>query len=255
MSKRISNKLVIAAIITCFFFHLFNTSASAATSNENLLIQTFHEDVTGSGAKDTISLKGTPLSKDTDYYQNITLNITTSEGKELSFPLGGGYHPELSFVDLNHDQINDIFFTDSGSSFNEKYPYKAFSLKNGQLKELPKPASPFVKGDFSNKFKINLQLDPSDTPMTIDLTEKAQQYIQIGVYDQSGQLLKNPASISVGTISKIEPVFLGKQQGYALRSYLPIGGISKDDYLGSIETLWYFKNDQWQNLQTQWQPK
>lgn len=255
MPKYINPKLATVVVFACFFFSVFVGNATASPSEEEKLIQTFHEDVTGDGIKETIRLKATPLSENTNYYQNILLHITSSEEKKWEIPLGGGYQPKLSFVDLNHDGINNIFFTDSRSSFDDNYPFKAYSLKDETLKELPKPNLPFVKGEFSDQFKIDLQLDPSDSPIAIDLTEKAQAYIQTGVYDKSGHVTKNPTSISGGNITKIEPVFLGKQQGYALRSHFLIKGAAKDDHLGIVETLWYLKNGQWQNLQTQWQPK
>ncbi|MDY0405286.1 hypothetical protein P5G51_007610 [Virgibacillus sp. 179-BFC.A HS] len=242
-------KLITSVILLGFFSMV---SSAAAQENELKVIQTYQEDVTGDGMKETVSLKGVLLEENAKFYQELEVEIKSSEGKKWRIPLGGGYNPNLKFIDINHNGTNDIFCLITNDTSKQVYPYQAYTLDNGQLQELPQPSEPFASGNFTDNFIVHLQIDPSQKPLTIDMRAKSNQYIQKGIYNKDGHLLKQPAFIIANKIAKVKPVFLGKQQGYALKSYQPISGVSKDDYIGTIETLWYFENGSWKNMQTEW---
>ena len=49
----------------------------------------------------------------------------------------------------------------------------------------------------------------------------------------------------------MEPVLISETNGYGLKTYEQIIGVF-DEPIGEIQTLWYFNNDEWIALKTDW---
>src|SRR5699024_9766620 len=89
---------------------------------EAIIIETYHEDITGNGSPETIQLKGILFSDESPFYQNVWIDITN--GQERRIYTGSGYDPSLEFVDLNGDQIKDLLYQSPTGGSGGLYHYE-----------------------------------------------------------------------------------------------------------------------------------
>ncbi|MFC3039385.1 hypothetical protein ACFOGI_03915 [Virgibacillus xinjiangensis] len=227
-------------------------AAAESTIPDSILIQTFHEDIAGDGYKETIELKGTLFSDDTNYYRDIGIDVSNKFGKEWKISYGGGYEPELQFLDLNHDGVKDVFYQSATGGSGGLYNYQLHTFKGDKLEEIPLPEQP-VSGEFQDNFKAMIKLTPTSEEQSIDVSERKTEYIELGIYDESGKLIQ-PKSLMIDPIAYFDPILVNKNKGYGLKSYQQISGAYHADQLGTIETLWFYEDDNWIILQTKWLP-
>lgn len=223
----------------------------AAEKSEPVLITTYEEDITGDGLKETIELKGILFSQDSKYYREIWADITNAYAEEWRINYQGGYEPKIQFIDVNHDNINDLLYQSATGSSGGLYNNQLHTLKNGKIIEADLPEQLYIKGAFINNFKVDIQISPSKKNKSINVGDQAEDYIQLGIYNKDGQLLK-PTLVMIDPIAFYEPILIGKSNGYGLKSYQHINGANHADQIGTIETLWYYQNGDWVILQTDW---
>ncbi|MFC2947113.1 hypothetical protein [Virgibacillus sediminis] len=221
-------------------------------SQESSIIQTFQEDVTGDGYDETIELKGTLFSDDTNYYRNIWIDVSNKFEKEWKTSYGGGYEPELYFNDLNHDGVRDILYQSATGGSGGLYNYQLHTLKDNKLDEISLPEQP-VSGEFRDDFKVEIKLTPTDKGQVIDVSSRKTEYIKLGIYNETGKLIE-AKSVMIDPIAFFEPSLISVSKGYGLKSYQQISGAYRADQLGTVETLWYYEDDKWIILQTKWIP-
>ncbi|MFD2043211.1 hypothetical protein ACFSTA_02380 [Ornithinibacillus salinisoli] len=217
------------------------------------LIESYQEDVTGDGKKEEIALKGVLFSPESNYYRDIVAVIKNHEDKTWEIKYGGGYDPTIQFIDFNHDKVNEIFYQSPTGGSGGLHHYKLHTLIQYNLTEIPLPKQDYVKGKFIDDFKVEIQFSPTKEPITVDVEHRSDNYIQQGIYDQKGKLLKN-TSVLVDPIAYFEPIFISNSKGYGLKSYQQISGAFHADQLGTIESLWYYERDKWIILKTEWVP-
>ncbi len=245
-------------LLTLLLFLLISLGEYVLLAEENnnpdlQLIKTYEEDVTGDGLKEIIELKGVLFSPDSTYYRDIVAIITSSENQVWEIPYMGGYEPTLTFIDLNHDKVNDIFFQSATGGSGGLYQYHLHTLIQNKLSEIPLPEQPFVKGKFLENFKVEVTISPDMEPAIVDVSNRADDYIRLGIYRKDGKLLKETSAM-VDPIAFFEPKLISKSKGYGLKSYQQVSGAYHADQLGTIESLWYFDRDKWILLKTQWMP-
>ncbi|WP_461177103.1 hypothetical protein [Virgibacillus ainsalahensis] len=219
-----------------------------------MLIETYEADITGDGQNEVIELKGVLFSQDTNYFRDIWADITSpSYENEWKISYGGGYEPALQFIDLNHDNVKDIFYQSATGGSGGLYSYHLHTLKNDELTEIPLPQQPNIKAEFAENFNVDIQLTPNDKPITVDVSDRKNDYIRLGMYNEAGELIE-PTDAMIDPIAFFDPVLISKTKGYGLKSYQQISGAYHADQLGTIETLWYYENEEWIILQTEWVP-
>lgn len=241
-----------------YFFLLliaFPTIVFAAESKpeDSILIESYQVDITGDGEVETIELMGKLFAPDAQYYQDIWANIRSSNEQEWKINYGGGYEPELQFIDLNHDGIKDIFYQSPTGGSGGLYTSFLHTLANQELTEIPLPEQRYVSGKFEENFQVIIEIVPNGKPIVMDVKDRAEDYIRLGIYDKEGNLLK-PTSLMIDSIAFYEPISISESKGYGLKSYQQISGAYHADRLGTIETLWYYENGEWIILQTNWVP-
>ncbi|WP_164668309.1 hypothetical protein [Virgibacillus doumboii] len=211
------------------------------------------DDVTGDSQKETIVLKGILFSRDTDYFMDTWATVTSTNDRKWKIPYEGGYDPKLQFIDLNHDNVKDIFYQSATGGSGGLYYYKLHTLKNKQLKEIKLAEQYYVKAEFKDNYKVEVQLSPEKEPNIVDVEDQASEYIQLGIYNKQGKLLKKTSAM-IDPIAYYEPVLISERKGYGLKSYQQISGAYHADQLGTVETLWYYEKDKWIILKTKWVP-
>lgn len=234
-------------------FLLFPTVIFAAetTPDEVIIIETYQSDLTGDGNMEKIELKGKLFSPDAQYYQDIWADIVSTDQNEWKINYGGGYEPKLQFIDLNHDKVNDIFYQSPTGGSGGLYTSNLHTLKNGKLEEILLPEQRYVTGKFDDNFSVTILIDPNSKPIIMDVKDRKEDYIRLGIYDKSGNLLK-PTPLMIDPIAFYEPISISNSKGYGLKSYQQISGAYHADRLGTIETLWYYEDGEWIILQTDW---
>lgn len=216
-------------------------------------IERYSEDITGDGLKETIELKGILLSEDHNYYRKIWVDIHNEDGKEWKISYEGGYEPKLQLIDVNHDNIADLFYQSAKGGSGGLYNYNVHTLNNEKVTKIPLPKQQYLKGSFKDNFIVHIQLSPYQKPIEINVEDHKEDYIRLDLYDENG-LLKSKAqtSVMIDPIAFFEPVFISKSKGYGLKSNQKISGAYHADQLGIVETLWYFDKGDWIILKTEW---
>ncbi|HLR51839.1 MAG TPA: hypothetical protein VK072_03080 [Candidatus Avamphibacillus sp.] len=248
--KKITSICLFSIIITL----IFNiNSISAEEKGDYTLIEEYEEDVTGDHINETIKLYGIFLSSDSNFYRDIYALIETKNNQKWEINYIGGYNPKLEFIDITQNGINEILFQSATGRSNELYNYTLHTIQHNELNELELPFQS-VSGAFINDFQAELYITSNTKPIIMDLKERAEEYIRSGIYNEHGNLPKR-TSLLIDSIAFFEPLLISKSKGYGLKSYQQINGIDHDDPLGTIETLWYYQDDDWIILQTDWKQK
>lgn len=233
-----------------FLLILFPVYHINAKEIETTLIAEYTEDVTGDGETETIELFGVPFSDDTAYFRDIYVTIT-SNTDEWRIDYQGGFDPTLEFIDLNHDGVVDLFYQSATGGSGGLYTSQLDTLAKGKLKNIPLPKQDYVKGYFEDGFNAVIEIIPNKKPIIMDVEARKADYIRLGIYDEKGAILKQ-TPLMVDPIAFFEPILVSESKGYGLKSYKQISGAYHADQLGVLETLWYYENDRWIILQTDW---
>lgn len=246
--------LIYLTLLIVTYEYAFNWSLIEAAKTETVeLIHTYEEDVTGDGMKETIELKGISLAKGTKYYQDLWIDIKSPYLKqEWKVAYGGGYEPTLKFIDLNNDQTVDLFFQSSNDLEGDYYNVQMHTINIDVIKKIPQPKQWHISGKFKDNFTVDLNIFSKEKPITINIGNKQNEYVQQGIYNEQGKLAKD-TSIHIEPISKIEPLLVNKYKGHGIKTTQQIHGL-KTDLLGTVETQWYFENNKWIILQSKWNP-
>lgn len=244
-------------LITIIFIFLLSIGLSVdnlkATETKATLIHTYEADVTGDGQHEKIELKGILLSPDTTFYRKVWASIT-SNNQKWKINYNGGYDPSLQLIDLNHDTIKDIFYQSATGGSGGLYNYQLDTITNDEISNIPLPEQTYLSGEFEDNFNVTIQLTPSEKPIQIDVKNRADDYIRLGIYNKEGKLLETNKSVMIDPIAFFEPLLISESKGYGLKSYQQISGAYHADRLGTVETIWYFENGKWIILQTKWIP-
>lgn len=226
---------------------LFPSINSAA---DEILLEKYEEDVTGNGIKEVIQLYGTLLSPESKFYHDIQVQFHSESKQVWKVSHGGGYDPKLEFIDLTHDGVSDILFQNAKDMNGEIHHSSLYTIKQRKQTEIELPVQ-WVSGHLSDDFQAELNLTQNSKPIQLDLKSYTERYIQMGLYNKEGKLLKD-MPLMIESIAFFEPVLISNSKGYGLKSYQPVNGAHHSDRLGTIETLWYYEDDNWIILQSNW---
>lgn len=242
----------------CFIL-LFLPATSISAANKTAEVPSpkqiveFKKDVTGDGLKESVILKGIRFSMDTNFLKETWAEIRLANNQKLKITYNGGIDPSLQFLDLNHDQVQEIFYQSATGGRNGLYHHQLHTIKNGKMKKIPLPVQRYVKAHFTDGFQVEVKLSPGQKPYITNVKKHTSDYIQKGIYNKKGELLTD-GSVIIEPITSYKPVFINKQKGYGLKSHQQINGSSNSDTIGTVETLWYYENGKWIILKTKWVP-
>lgn len=240
--------------LLCFIFIQFNNvpklfAEEMNFENEPSLINSFEEDLTGDGFREYIRLHGNLLSNQSMFYPDIWLDITSPFSQHWKISLQAGYDPDIQFIDITQDQIFDIFYSVAKDENKEQNEYQIYTLVNGTIKQIQLPKHQFVKTKLIDDFQVEIQIHPHQKPIIQKLPNKSD-YIKEEIYREDGKLL-NEKKLHHKSIHLIEPILISEQNGYGLKTYQHITD-KYNNLIGEIQTLWYYKNDEWTILKTNW---
>lgn len=247
-----SFRLLCSFCIGFILINLFMNEIFAETGfeSEPSLINSYEEDITGDGFREYLKLHGNLLSNQSVYYPEVWLDITNPFSQHWKISLQAGYHPDIQFIDLDHDNVFDIFYIVGKDAEKRKYHYQLYTLKNGTIEQIQLPKHKFVQTKLMNEFKIEIKTNPHEKSIIHSIEDK-NKYIEDEIYDKNGKLLLVEKKLQHKPIHFMEPVLISETNGYGLKTYEQIIGVF-DEPIGEIQTLWYFNNDEWIALKTDW---
>lgn len=222
-----------------------------SAENEPSFINSMEEDITGDGIREYIKLEGNLLSDSSKFYTDVWVNIESPFAQQWKISFIGGYHPKLELLDITHDNTVDLIYESAVKENGRHYNYQLYTLKNGKVQQIELPKNKYAKGVFVDDFKINIQISPNDKVIVQDIADKKTTYVNEQLYDKTGKLLKKQ-QLTIFPISQLKPILISKSKGYGLKTIQEVRGINDKDVIGEIGTLWYYKENEWIKLRTDW---
>ncbi|MBB6447404.1 hypothetical protein [Bacillus benzoevorans] len=237
-------------LIALFFLSLNNTfTAVYALDKDGKEVVLIEEkaDISGDGKEDTIFLKGIPYEEGASYLKEIFLQITGSNGKSERVELEGGYEPGVTFVDLNHDDIEDMLISIPSGGSGGMTNYSLFTYKDFQLKEIAPPDPLTITSQFLDQYQAKITIENTGQSYNFDLKSRKNDYDRLGIY-QNGKL-NEPRELMVDPYSTLKPVKIN-DNSYGLKAIQQISGAYHADGIAFIESTWNYENGKWLLLDT-----
>jgi hypothetical protein len=205
-------------------------------------------DVNGDNITDAVVLAGyKPGGVSEAYSEEIYLFI--QDGKTKKFirvspgEVNAGYNPKLFLGDFDGDKVSEIFVSignggDAGTS-----TYRLISFKEGKatplFNEKEFSAGLKLEVEFKDDFKAITTLEGMESPYIIDIRAKKNDYINQGIYNAEGKLLKQTTAVTT-PFSDIKPEDVDRDGIFELRGVQKIKIADKSDTVALAETLWKF---------------
>jgi len=241
-------------IVLFLFIYPLQTSSMAINEEEKQspkFISSMEADITGDGIKEYIKIQGYLLSKQSNFFTDVWININSLFNQQWKISVHGGYSPKLELFDLTHNNTADLFYESKVDENKERYQYQLYSLLNGEVKQIELPSNIYFVGEFQEDFSIKFQLNPNDKILTEDLSSKRSFYIKNQLYDENGKLLKEQPIKLLKPI-KMKPLLISRSKGYGLITTQQVKGINENDIIGHLETLWYYDQKKWIKFNSNW---
>lgn len=238
--------LFISLLLT---FSLSNTGI-ASEKLEHILIEEYKGDVTGDGLKESVYLYGDLLSSDSKYFHNIYVIIKAENNNKWKIHYKGGYEPRLSLLDFTHNGTVDILFQSKIADEDSSFQSTIHSIKQHEVKKIKLPKQ-ILKGEFIDNFQATLVIPLYKKSITLDLHTYKSKLLKSGLYNKDGTLSKTKQLLS-NKVNFYEPVLISQTKGYGLKSYQHIKDSDQTNHIITVESLWYYENNQWINLHTNW---
>lgn len=224
------------------------TGAYAVEKGEQLVdIVKGAADLTGDNQNETIVVKGQPSEEEENDFNQIFVEVKEPNGKIHIIEIDEGRHPQMEFVDLNHDGVKDLFITVMRRDDNESIDSFLYSFTGSMITDISVPDPLVIQSEFLNDYKATILIENNYRSYRFNLKNKAENYEAVGLYSD-GQL-NEPTELIVNEYFKLEP-FQYKKNKVGLKGYQIISGSSQDDVLGVVESKWIFKNGQWKLVNT-----
>jgi hypothetical protein len=211
-----------------------------------ITISKAREDITGDGKEEKIYLKGEPYGKENPYFKKIYIETVASNNKTYLFSLEGGSKASIQLVDLNHDNVKDLYasvLTSGSSGIIHSY---LFSLKDFSKKKIPVPEPLEAETQFMNNYKANIILKDTAKSYEFDLNDRKDYYKKLGLY-HNGKL-NEPTELTVNPYSTLKPALVkGNETG--LIGIQRVTGIANADTIGYIQSSWLYEGGRWKLIQ------
>ncbi|MBQ9315040.1 MAG: hypothetical protein IJ220_08660 [Clostridia bacterium] len=215
--------------------------------NKMYVLNYIVKDVTGDGTNDMIIVVGEKEKVDDLLANNMDLVIyEPNEGSFYNLKLKkmNGEMPKLETYELTGDDVLDVVLT--ANDINGNLNIRIASMDHGDFKEILKAKDNrgiVFSGQFVDGFKTNVKNNKYAKEAIIDLSDRKENYITSGFYDESGRLLKIDSKITTSNFVKLEYVQLDGY--YGLQTTQRILGFNNEDVLDEITVIWKYEKGKW----------
>lgn len=200
------------------------------------VLVTVKEDIDNDKTIEVITLEGTPVSSlFSDDFEITIKNGKFQKNVKLNF---GGYNPEIKLFDFDGDSIKDILVTAYSGGSGNYQEYFIYSIKNGIL--LNNDLSINLTAEFMDNFKALISYNGNFT--YLDLSDRKDEYIEMGLYNEFGQFTGDYKKLFIGGISKIETIDFFNDNIYELEGSISVSGAYHADRIGYLHFVYSVKN-------------
>jgi len=214
------------------------------------VLDTQEGDVTGDGTSDTVYVIGHKREANSAYMDSIKVFVENGADQsrtEVALDKLAGYEAQVVLRDFTGDQIPDALITVATGGNGGMYlnrvvtftgePTVLFSDKDDQ--------GNFVSGQFIDGYKAEIRSATGPT-VTIDTSARKDDYLRLGIYDQTGKLIKPTKLMISPSFGKLEPVDVNHDGIYELQGSQRISGAYRADGLATVETVLAYTDGSWQ---------
>lgn len=204
-------------------------------------------DVSGDGKPDSIEISGIPYEEGSSFLKEINLEINGSNGKHYKAELDSGFDPELKFVDLNHDGIQDMYIAIPTGSSGGIANHFLYTLKDFTLTDIGVPDPLIITSGFQEGYKAVMTIDNTGETYNFNLISRKKDYDRLGIF-VNGKL-NEPRELMVDPYSSLKPSIV-KNELYGLKGVQQISGAYHADGIAFVESKWIYENGKWTLLDT-----
>lgn len=216
--------------------------------NQRLLTQSTYildfkqGDVNADGIADSVYLVGHKTGPDEIYADNIFVIIKdgrTNSTSRIPLANAGGYNAQLFLGHFTSKQKDDMLVSiDTGGSGRYIAAYLYTIQQNRPILLLDSDSferNSMYTATFENNFKVAVTNEYGNKTFIIDVSSKRKMYIDAGIYNEFGKLLK-PTVGGVLALGALFPLVNDYNGLYQLLAYQRIIGIYNADNLGAVQT-------------------
>ncbi len=218
-----------------------------------VLLDSGSADVTGDGVLDTVCLAGKREQPD-DLYSRETLVLIADgdSGKQVEMqpgPSSGAYDGTIFLGDFDGDHISDILVSLPTGGSGGMVLYSVLSCTGGAprilfdqqwLSQGPQLDVQFVQG-----FRARVSSHELRRSFVLDLSDREQRYVETGIYDASGQLLKATFGVC-DPYSLLQPRDLDRDGTSELVGFQALWGLYHADTIGIARSVWRWRGHGWE---------
>ncbi len=210
-------------------------------------------DVTGDGILDIICLAGRKESP-TDLYSQETLVLVKdgNSGKQLQIPpgpLSGAYEGTVFLGDFNGDHVSDLLVSLPAGGSGGLVLYSVLSCAGGApqvlLDQRWLSQGPQFDVRFEDGFRTRVSNHELRRSFALELPDPKQRYVEMGVYDAQGQLLKATSGVC-DAYSLLQPQDLDRDGIFELVGFQSIWGLYHADTIGIARSVWRWRDQGWE---------
>jgi hypothetical protein len=247
-------KVAVSAFACLVAASIVTGGSVQASEGSRIVIQQVKADLTGDGVVDTLALTGSKESSDSPYIRDIELELTDGQsGKTVRTSIGdnnGGYGPKFTLLDANHDGVDDVYVSADTGGSGGIIEYSLVTFKGGTPEALvPQQVlndAPQFDVTFEDGFLAKLVDKQSGQATTVDISRGKDNYLELGIYDEQGKLLK-PVQGWADGYGLLEPQ---KQtdESYVFEGVQQVAGAAHVDRIATVISRWAIVDGQWTRL-------
>lgn len=205
------------------------------------------EDVVGNTEKDMIIIVGAKENITDTYSWNIDIVIyDTTQNTFIKCGLKKfeGNSPKLQVTDFTGDGSGDIIAISENEDLTKNV--RIITIINGECKEIFREKDNKgigITGRFLDGFKAHLTAKKIKFETDLDLTDKKENYIANGFYDEAGRVIADNKEITTSNFTNVDIIEINEQSG--LMTKQRIKGFDNLDILDQITITWKYEDGAW----------
>lgn len=274
MNKNMLNRLVI--LILTGFLIIYGISVISANNNNSqykigekftvaelelndnvYLIDYQRADVTGNGFADDIFLVGTKIGLNDIFADNLTVVVYDGKINEYikaTYDNFSGYDGKLFIGDFTADQVDDVFVSAATGGSGGFYAHLIATFATSKSEIIfaeNENQGIIITGKYIDNFQAKLDVTNLDKEINLDISANKTSYIEAGIYDDNGRILKEITPYSY-PFSSLTPVDRDLDGVYDLLGLQRVVGAYNADTISIVESIWKYKNSSWSLRQAQY---
>lgn len=221
--------------------------------DDTLVFDSRSVDINDDSSEDDVVLIGEKQDNNSPFVQNI--RVVVKDGKTEKYSLASigdfnaGYEPKLFIGCFTGERNQDIFISLATGGSGGIYQYSLLSFKNNQLSPII-PQKELNRGlEFQTKCLPGFILKVADKnttyTATIDLHKGLAEYKRLGIYNDQGDVLKDP-SVLVDGFGVLKPEDINGDGIYELNGIQRISVGYHANSIANAESVWTVCNGQLQ---------